>query len=305
MEITGGLLLDKASGVTSHDLVDSVRRLLKTKKVGHTGTLDPFATGLMLLCIGRATKLTGYLSASSKEYVARARLGVATDTQDVTGRAISLPVSTEGIGKGELLQAIRSFVGRQKQLPPMYSAKKVGGKPLYKLARRGLDVERHSVEIEVEELQLLEYECFAVDGLQQATFSFKVVCSAGTYVRTLVHDIGQRLGCGAHLLELRRTRIGSFSIKEALTLQQVADAVLRREQPVIAAVELLRGWPVVVLTDDELRAVINGRSIDCKLEFGLGELVALVDNDRCLIAVAEVTGSPRGRILRPRSLIGK
>ncbi len=208
----GFLLIDKPAGMTSHDVVDRVRRVTGIRKVGHGGTLDPFATGLLVVGVGRAaTRELGNIIGKDKEYEAVAVLGAVSDTQDRDGKIEetgAVPPSED-----DLRGVMTAFTGKIKQVPPMYSAKKVGGKKLYELARAGQEIEREPVDITVHELQLLSFE--------PPRFRFRVRCSSGTYVRTLAHDIGQELGCGAYLDELRRTAIGDWKVNDAVKLEEL------------------------------------------------------------------------------------
>ncbi|MGB0289810.1 MAG: tRNA pseudouridine(55) synthase TruB, partial [Opitutales bacterium] len=206
----GILLVDKPKGITSHDVVDRVRRIFHMKKVGHAGTLDPMATGLMIILVGKATKVSQYLMSMDKEYTGTLRLGQSTDSQDAEGELVeerSVPELTEA----EVLAKMKTFVGDQYQTPPMFSAKKVGGQPLYKLARKGKTVEREPRVIHISRFEMTD---FALPEI-----SFLVACSKGTYVRTIAHDLGENFGCGAHLNVLRRTGIGDFRIENGSTLE--------------------------------------------------------------------------------------
>jgi len=207
---SGFLLIDKPAGITSHDVVDRVRRVTGLKKVGHGGTLDPFATGLLVVGVGReATRELGSFIGHDKEYEAVMALGASSDTQDRDGQIIETP-NAELPTESELKESMGKFVGHQQQVPPMYSAKKIKGKKMYELARQGLEVEREPVEITVHELELLNYE--------SPHAKFRASVSSGTYIRTLAHDIGRDMGCGAYLEELRRTKIGSLNIDAATVL---------------------------------------------------------------------------------------
>lgn len=209
-ELDGVLLIDKPSGCTSHDVVDRVRRKLKMKRIGHAGTLDPLATGLLIILIGKATKVSQYLMSLGKEYDATMLLGKTTDSQDSDGQITG--VHEVGNFSKEAIEAVmHTFDGDQYQLPPMFSAKKVNGVPLYKLARKGQEIEREPRFIHISKIELTEYRLPEI--------RFCVVCSKGTYVRTIAHDIGQKLGCGAHLIQLRRTHTDRFSIENAVTLE--------------------------------------------------------------------------------------
>lgn len=205
------LVVDKENGMTSHDVVKMVRRRFSVKKVGHAGTLDPGATGVLVLLLGRATKLSGKYSGEDKEYVAVMKLGEKTDTGDMDGEvtlARDVNVSAE-----EVEETISSFAGEMEQVPPMVSAKRVNGRRLYKLARKGLEVERKPQKISIKEIEVVKTDIPFV--------TFRVVCSKGTYIRQLAEDIGEELGCGAHLTELRRTRSGSFSLDEAVPFSEL------------------------------------------------------------------------------------
>jgi tRNA pseudouridine55 synthase len=211
----GVLLVDKAAGMTSHDVVALVRRKLQIKKVGHCGTLDPIATGLLLLTIGRGTKVQDLLMSEDKEYVGTLTLGITTDTQDREGEIVSeRPVPA--LEENEIRATFESFRGDFYQLPPMVSAKKHGGVPLYKLARQGKVVER--------EPRLVHVYRYTIDQIALPEINFSVVCSKGFYVRTYVHDIGEKLGCGAHLKSLRRTKSGRFDVTHAISVDQINDA---------------------------------------------------------------------------------
>ncbi len=226
-EIEGVLLVDKPAAHTSHDVVARLRGILRMKRIGHAGTLDPMATGLLIILVGKATRVSQYLIGLDKEYEGAVELGRTTDSQDADGEVVTTrPVPP--LGEAELKAALQGFIGDQYQLPPMYSAIKIGGVPLYKSARRGEEVEREPRFIRVVSWELL--------GLALPRFDFRMRVSKGTYVRTLAHDLGERLGCGAHLATLRRTAIGSFRVADALTLDQLeALSFAEIEQRLISA----------------------------------------------------------------------
>jgi tRNA pseudouridine55 synthase len=210
--LDGVLLLDKQLGLSSNHALQAARRLYNAEKAGHTGTLDPLATGLLPLCFGEATKFAGELLNADKRYVATVQLGVTTDTADAEGAVLERrPVE---VGPVDVKAALEAFVGEIEQVPPMYSALKRDGKPLYEYARAGIEVERAPRHVTIHELRLVETD----DGLADGRFVFEVRCSKGTYVRTLAADIGERLGCGAHLAALRRTGIGSLDVVQAHSL---------------------------------------------------------------------------------------
>lgn len=210
-DFLGVLLIDKPAGITSHDVVDRVRRKLRMKRVGHAGTLDPAATGLVIILVGKATKLSQYLMGLDKVYEGVAHFGIITDTQDADGETIEEREVPE-LDAEKLKAVMAEFMGDQYQTPPMYSAKKINGVPLYKLARKGKEVEREARVIRIKE--------FEFDSYEAPIMEFTVACSKGTYIRTLVHDLGEKIGCGAHLKELRRTEIGDFEIEDSLELAE-------------------------------------------------------------------------------------
>jgi len=210
--IDGALLLDKPAGPTSHDVVDAVRRQFKIKKVGHCGTLDPNATGLLVLVLGRATRLSEKLMSADKEYGGTIKFGETTDSQDADGEMIaSMPVPRLTVER--LNETAATFVGDHLQTPPMVSAIKKGGVPLYKLARKGVEVERKP--------RLVHIYSFRFEKYEEPFGQFRVACTKGTYVRTLAHDLGQKLGCGAHLATLRRLVSGIFNVANALPMAEV------------------------------------------------------------------------------------
>ncbi|MFZ5495501.1 MAG: tRNA pseudouridine(55) synthase TruB [Verrucomicrobiota bacterium] len=211
-EMEGVLLVDKPSGLTSHDVVHRLRRKLGMRKIGHAGTLDPMATGLLVMLIGKATRISQYLMSADKAYEGEATLGVVTDSQDAEGEVLTtrpVPLLTEA----DVLAAMKGFLGDQYQTPPMHSAIKVDGVPLYKMARKGEEVEREPRFIRVMAFDLLAFS--------PPKLSFRLLCTKGTYVRTIAHDLGQKLGCGAHLSALRRTASGKFDIAQCLTLDAI------------------------------------------------------------------------------------
>ena len=214
--VNGILIVDKPQSFTSHDVVAKLRGMLRQKKIGHAGTLDPMATGVLVVLLGNATRASDHASGQSKEYVARLQLGQVTDTQDVTGTVLEEHPVT--VGEEELRQILPAFTGDIQQLPPMYSAISVNGKRLYDLARKGVEVERQSRDICIEELELLE----PAADLGEHQYDLRAMCSKGTYVRTICHDIGAALGCGGTMAALRRTKSGRFTLEDALTFEEIA-----------------------------------------------------------------------------------
>lgn len=218
----GALLIDKPPGLTSHDVVAQVRHILRERRIGHTGTLDPFATGLLVILVGRATRLAQFLSGLEKEYEAVIRLGFATDTGDLTGKP--LPADSQqpsAWSADEIEAALASLRGKIDQIPPMYSAKKQRGQKLYELARRGEEVERKPVQVSIHEFEPMAATLLKNNFDGTFDLRIRVACSAGTYVRTLAEDLGKRLNVGAHLAELRRTRVGDFEVRDGISLEQL------------------------------------------------------------------------------------
>jgi tRNA pseudouridine55 synthase len=266
-------LVDKPAGITSHDAVDEVRRRLGIRQVGHTGTLDPFATGLLVVLVGRATRLARFVEGQPKTYLATARLGTRTDTDDLTGSVLSQMSSPPAIGEGDLRQALSGFLGVQRQRPPSYSAKRVEGERSYRLARRGAAVVPAEVGITVHGIELLAYH--------DTDLTFRVTVSAGTYVRAIARDLGERLGVGAHLTALRREAIGSLSVDNAVDLHSVGSA------DVVPAGQVLSHLPVLELDEATRRAVSHGRPIPG--DSGGADHAALVHQGE-LVAVAKAEG---------------
>lgn len=249
--MNGIVNINKPKGFTSHDVVAKLRGILRTKKIGHTGTLDPDATGVLPICVGRATKVADMLTATNKEYVAEVTLGAETDTQDASGQVIN---SAEVVvTKEEILEALPKFLGEIYQIPPMYSAIKQNGKKLYELAREGKEVEREPRRIEINEIEVLAFD------LANNRFTMRVACSKGTYIRTLCQDIGRELGCFGHMSELLRTKSGRFGIKEAYTLSEVEDMMNKDDLSFLQPIDkVFEEYPAICITDDKADRVCNG-----------------------------------------------
>ncbi len=253
--MNGIVLIDKPEGLTSHDVVARARKLFGTKKVGHAGTLDPFATGLLVLCLGKATRIVQYITGCDKEYVATMRLGETTDTQDVTGQLITRRPVPE-FSRRQLAEVFTGFVGSIDQIPPMFSAKKINGTRLYTLARQGKIVERAACAVTIHALDIRD--------VALPKIGFRVTCSSGTYIRTLAHDIGERLGCGAHVTALRRMHIGEFSLNNAVSLERMVELAESAElsrilRPIDSA---LAFFPAVTLADVLTQKILHGVRLD-------------------------------------------
>ena len=249
----GILVIDKSAGWTSQDVTAKLRGVLHERRVGHGGTLDPMATGVLPVFIGRATRAAEFLESAEKEYIAGLRLGTVTDTQDTSGNVLEThPVTA---AREEVQAALRQFLGPIEQIPPMYSAVKMNGQKLYELARKGKEVERKPRSITIHELELLEGE-----GTE---YTLRVRCSKGTYVRTLCHDLGRALGCGGCMSSLRRTRAGSFTLSQAVTMQQVLDFAAEHDpQQLLMPVDaIFAEHPPLIVTMGQAGKLKNGAQI--------------------------------------------
>jgi len=290
----GILVVNKPQGWTSHDVVARVRRLTHQKRVGHAGTLDPMATGVLLVCLGRATRVAEYLMASDKTYRAVVRLGVETDTYDAEGQVVATrPVDVD---ESALRGALQKFVGEIDQVPPMYSALKREGKPLYKLARQGVEVERAARRVTIHDITLREF--------MSPDVTIDVRCSPGTYIRSLAHDVGAALrgACGAHLTALTRLASGSFTLDDAVRLEDLTDlenlsGLLR---PLDAALQAL---PAVTLDAEAARRIVMGQAIPAsRVEaLGGGSLRRAYDVNGALLAI--VTCDSAAQVWRPKKVL--
>ncbi|MDX9972071.1 MAG: tRNA pseudouridine(55) synthase TruB [FCB group bacterium] len=292
----GVLLVDKPSGMTSHDVVDRIRRAAGTRRVGHTGTLDPAATGLLILCLGEATRLSDFLTGLAKEYEGTLRFGLVTDSYDLDGKVVEeRPVPD--LSEAEIQKTFDQYTGDILQLPPMVSAVKINGERLYKAARRGEVVVREPRPVTVHEFSLLGYN--APDA------QFRVRCTRGTYARTLCYDVGEALGCGGTLAALRRTAVGAHRVENAapvdafVSLEDVASRLLRPED----ALDL----PAIVVKAASRRTVVDGGTLDQndwigRLPVEQGWLQVKTETG-ALLAVGEVRPTPHGLTVQPRRVI--
>ncbi len=277
LPMNGALIIDKPAGLTSHDVVGRVRKIIGNRRVGHTGTLDPFATGVLVVLVGRATRLAQFLSGAEKEYEAVIRFGYATDTGDVTGTPVEDEVHAkarrpQSFGKEEIEAAMASLRGEIQQVPPMYSAKKVGGRKLYELARQGEEVDRLPVSVIINEFEWIsgDREFLQVNHGGSTDLQVRVVCSAGTYIRTLAEDLGKKLGVGAHVAQLRRTRAGRFAIGDSAALETLSElaAAGAVEKILISAHDVLAHLPSVAVSEQDARRVLNGMNLHVPAETG-------------------------------------
>lgn len=253
--MNGVLNVCKEKGYTSHDVVARLRGICHQKKIGHTGTLDPDATGVLPVCFGNATKLCDFLTDCFKTYEAKMLLGMETDTYDTSGVMLTNK-GIAGIKEEAVREAVLSFLPGYDQIPPMWSAKKIGGKKLYELARAGIEVERKSVPVKITELTILAMDLPHVD--------FAVTCSKGTYIRSLIHDIGEKLGCGAVMEELKRTSASGFAIADAMKLDEISDLMEKGklEERLIPTDKVLSAYPALHAKEEADRLLRNGNPVE-------------------------------------------
>lgn len=285
----GVLNIHKPSGMTSHDVVERVRRTLRERRIGHTGTLDPLATGVLVLCVGKATRIAQYLEAGEKEYKAVMRLGTTTDTLDADGRVLHT-ASYIPPARQSIIESLKGFTGEIMQRPPAYSAVKIAGVPSYKLARAGTAAPHKPRPVTIHGIEFTDY--------QDPLVSLTVQCSKGVYIRTLCAEIGDTLGMGAHLVKLERTRSGNFRLEHSITLDRLADmmAASSVEKDLTTIDEALADIPLVPVSEAEAVRVLHGNQIPCpgSFENGTNSLVRLHDPAGTLLALARiVAGSIR------------
>lgn len=262
----------KEAGFTSHDVVAKLRGISRQKKIGHTGTLDPDAVGVLPVCLGNGTKVCDLLTDRTKEYIARFRLGLVTDTQDISGTV--LEKKDVNVNEEEVLSVIDSFKGNKEQIPPMYSALKVNGKKLYELAREGKEIERKARPITIYEIEVLKKE--------HPEYEIRVVCSKGTYIRTLCHDMGQALGCGGVMTHLTRSGVGEFRIEDTFTLsrlQQLADEN-KLEEAVVSVEKLFEKFPALRVKPEGEKPLKNGNQLKRREVMVWGENKTIPDGER-------------------------
>ena len=281
-ERNGVLPIDKPAGPTSHDVVARVRRALGTRRVGHTGTLDPFASGLLLICVGSATRLSEYLTGLGKRYVATMRLGEATDTDDLTGEPIFQSEAWRELTGEAIRAALAAQVGERLQLPPRYSAKKVAGERMYASARRGEEVERTPVTVSINSIRVLNVALPDVE--------FEVECGSGTYIRAIARDVGEALGVGGHLTQLRRTRVGDFSVDDAISLEALEEEVAV-ERAMLSPAGAVRHLLSAEVDEAGLRALGYGQGVPAPSDLPTSTPIALMSGPDRLVAIGERVGS--------------
>ncbi len=294
----GVLNVHKPAGPTSHDIVYKVRRIFGQKKVGHAGTLDPLATGVLVVCLGAATRIVEYLMGTQKDYRARMVLGRSTDTQDSTGN-VEAECDASGITRAVLECAVSTFVGRLQQVPPMVSAIKHEGRPLYKLAREGRSVERAPREITVHSIEVMGFQ----PG-PRAEAEIVVRCSSGTYIRTLCADIGDKLGCRAHMSALERTRVGRFCIEDSLTIDELVEVNERggAGSVLMSIDDALADLPSTVVREQDLMSVMHGCAVAAEGLRGDCDAVRMLSPDGRVIAIGRVTSSQEPVTVKPRKV---
>ena len=276
--VSGVIVIDKPIGMTSHDVVQIVRKGTNIRRAGHTGTLDPRASGVLVVLVGPAVRLSEYVSASDKRYQAVIQLGTTTDTYDGDGRVLA--TTSVDISEKQFNDVLQSFVGQIEQVPPPYSSVKVKGRHAYDMARNGEEVDLEARTINVYNLDMLEW------APPEAVID--VYCSSGTYVRSLAHDLGEKLGCGAHLIGLRRTKSGRFTLRDAVPLRKLREAFENDtwENYIIPAAEALSDWPAIELSAEQLDIVRHGRRIPA--EIGAGKMARAISEEGELIGLLEL-----------------
>lgn len=259
--LSGAILIDKPSGITSFKVVSELRKILNTKKIGHTGTLDPMATGLLPVLINKATKLQELLQNGNKEYIAEFKLGMTTDTQDITGKIIQ-EFENVNVSKDQVLSVLKKFTGEIMQIPPMYSAISKDGVRLYKLARKGIEIEREKRKIHIYSIKLLNF------SKKENLVRVLVNCSKGTYIRSLCADIGEYLGFGATLTSLRRTKTCNFSIEKSVKIEELENLTLTEisEKVLIPIDRILEDYEFIVLNKESTKNFLNGRKFNINLD---------------------------------------
>lgn len=284
--INGIIIVNKDKGFTSHDVVNVIRKIYGTRKVGHTGTLDPDATGVLPICIGKATKLADMLTFSDKKYVAKVKLGITTDTQDISGEVLS--TADVNVSEADLLEAVSKHTGNIEQIPPMYSAIKINGQKLCDLARKGVEVERKARKITIYSAEVSNF-----DGLE---FTLSVYCSKGTYIRTLCHDIGTYLGCGAVMTQLQRTQSSCFTIDNSYSLDELKQM---DEAKLISSLMPLDSvffdYKKLVVDDNIKKRLCNGAP--CFINGSEG-VYRVYDTQNKFLCIAEIKSEKNKKILR-------
>ena len=288
LEISGLLLIDKPLGFSSNQALSKIKWIFSAKKAGHTGTLDPLATGLLPICFGEATKFSSHLLNSEKTYEASIKLGWKSSTGDAEGKLTESKIISLSLEK--LQKELKSFIGLSKQTPPMFSALKYNGQPLYKLAREGVKIERQEREIDISKLILLNYS--------KNIIKIEVTCSKGTYIRTLAEDIANKLGMDGYLTELRRTKIGKLNINEAFSIENISTLSCDKRKSCIKPTEVLVDrYPKLILLDSEVDFIKNGQSIKLKKKLNT-EIYTLFTKSKVFIGLGEIDSNNLLKVVR-------
>lgn len=303
MEKDGVLFINKSSGFTSHDVVAKVRKIIKLKKIGHTGTLDPHALGLMVLCLGKAVRLQQFLTGLSKSYTGEIKFGYSTDTYDIEGKQTSNPVEVKDLNLERLNEIAKKFTGKIIQTPPPFSAKKYLGKKFYELARAGLPVPQMSKQVEVLKFNFISFK--------EDIAKFEIECSSGTYIRSIAHEIGQIFGCGSFLYSLTRTKIGFFSIEKSIKIEEFES--LPEEKKLssphfIPLNDIVLNIPSIVLDNLQIKKIIKGNEVyHYDPDFPRGErsgFVQIYTKDQLFLGIGEIEKRESGTILiKPKIIL--
>lgn len=294
------IIFNKPKGITSQKAVTKVKKILEVKKAGHAGSLDPMATGILLICTNEATKITSFLMELEKEYIFKARFGISTDTHDAEGNVLNV-VDNFDINRVKLERVLKNFKGEIMQTPPMYSAVKVEGKPLYEFARKGIEVERKPKKVVIHAINIESFEPpFAI---------FRVVCSKGTYVRSICHEIGERLGIGAHVVELVRTRVGKFKVEESIELEELKGLIssnldssafsLNPKKGILSIDQALYFLPSIKLQDSLVQRFTNGNPVKILSGIFPSGWVKVKDKTEKIIGI----GFGNGVVIKPERII--
>jgi len=322
LKMDGILNIDKPAGMTSHDVVARLRWILGQKKIGHTGTLDPDATGVLVLCLGKATKIIQFLQEDEKEYEGTITFGIATDTLDASGEVLEIS-ETVHIEPDDVKNALKSFTGDIDQIPPMVSAVRIQGKRLYEIARKGETIERQPRRVHIYKIEMLKFYREAAEGNFRSSgdadlsqlftkMDFRVLCSKGTYVRALARDIGGALGCGAHISRLVRTKSGICYLRDSVSLDEIAADPQIASRSIRSMGDMLSFMPGVIVTDSARKRFLNGipptvaEVVSYENEFESSDLIRIRDRAGTLLGIGEATESHKPSVaLKPQTLICK
>lgn len=296
--MNGILNILKPPGMTSFDVVGYLRGLIKIKRIGHTGTLDPAAVGVLPICIGNATKVIEFLTESDKLYRAELTLGIETDTQDSTGKILN--THSVNVSEEQIRETFKKFIGKHDQIPPMYSAVKIDGKKLYELARSGMTVERKPRSIEIYDMNILDIKNSTVN-----TVLFDVKCSKGTYIRTLCDDLGRTLGCGGHMSFLVRLSAGAFSISDAISLEEVSELAKSKKlhEKLLSVDYIFKDFNKIILNTEETKKIVNGLSLEIDPnKFKENELIIVYNENNEFFSIAGTTKIQDKLLLKSKKL---